>query len=107
LRLIEIQGQDLPAASPLQGPPTVVLVGHIVFQRREEKGPEMAPAPIEGLQVVLVEKLGEESLREVFAGFDVVPLASDEGVEGFPVDLDELLKRLPALEGTGVLGPQD
>ncbi len=103
----EIQGQEGLTSTSFFGHRALMLVGHVVPQRRQEIGSKLASSAIHVLQEIPIKKRGEETLSNVLSGLARRTPASDEKVDRFPIGLDQGLKGLPTFGCFRILGCQD
>ena len=68
-----------------------------MLERRLQEDPETPQLGVEVGEVALLEELGEVGLGEVAGLVGVISLVPDEGVEGVPVGLAQVLEGLASL----------
>ena len=92
LRRVVVQGKQGLAAPALLGLGFVPFVRQEVLQRGQQEGTKTALFALDVAEAVLLDKAGEELLREVLGGRLVVAPAPDVNVERIPIGAAELLQ---------------
>ena len=84
-------------AAPLERSGPVVLVDHVMLERRQEKRSEAATLRIGGVNRAALQEQGEEALRQVFGVLCGVATAAQEDIERVPVSVTENRQRLAGI----------
>src|SRR5436189_1254566 len=92
-----IEREVLGAAAAFLALRLVPLVGEKVFQSHQQECAELPALCTETLEIILLQKLLEERLHQIFGVFLRLPLAPHISVERIPVGLAQLAQRAVGL----------
>ena len=97
LRRLRIERENLAPAAPLLSIRAVPYVGHVVIERGEQEGAELAFLPLDALNGSPFEQLSKKSLGQVLRVLLAVAASLQICVNGIPVSAAEFFERFNSL----------